>query len=136
MSDLARSLRFYCEGLGFREASRLSVSGAETDALLGLSDVKLEAVYLQRDGFVLELLHYAAPGVTGDRAPRAMNALGLTHLSLRVADIDRVVQQLAAAGGQPLEPTRIDNPRLGARAIFVLDPDGTRVELVESRLLA
>jgi hypothetical protein len=66
--------------------------------------VKLEAVYLQRDGFVLELLHYAAPGVTGDRAPRAMNALGLTHLSLRVADIDRVVQQLAAAGGQRSSP--------------------------------
>ncbi len=65
-----------------------------------------------------------------------MNALGLTHLSLRVADIDQVVTQLAAVGGRPLEPTRIHNQRLGARAIFVLDPDGTRVELVESEVLA
>jgi catechol 2,3-dioxygenase-like lactoylglutathione lyase family enzyme len=136
VSDLARSLRFYCEGLGFREASRLSVSGAEPDALLDIPDVKLEAVYLHRDGFVLELLHYAAPGATGDRAPRAMNALGLTHLSLRVADLDQVVTQLAAVGGRPLAATRIHNPRLGARAIFVLDPDGTRVELVESQALA
>ena len=136
VSDLERSLRFYRDGLGFREASRLSVSGAETETLLGLADVKLEAVYLQRDGFVLELLHYAAPGVTGDAQPRAMNALGLTHLSLRVTRLDEAVASLVAAGGRVLESTRIHNERLGARAIFVVDPDGTRVELIESRTLA
>jgi glyoxylase I family protein len=136
VSDLASSLRFYCEGLDFREASRLVVSGAETEKLLGLRDVTLEAVYLQRDGFVLELLHYDSPAATGDRAPRAMNALGLTHLSLRVADLDDVVARLVAVGGRVLAQTRIYNPRFEAHAIFVLDPDGTRIELVESAALA
>ena len=135
ISDLVPSRRFYCEGLGFREASRLEVSGAEPEALLELGEVRLEAVYLERDGFVLELLHYRSPSVTGDRAPRAMNALGLTHLSLRVAGLDDVVARLVAAGGRVLESTRIHNPRLGASAIFVLDPDGTRIELVESDAL-
>ena len=46
----------------------------------------LDLVYLQRDGFRLELLGYAAPGPVGDGAPRAMNALGFTHLSFRVDD--------------------------------------------------
>jgi catechol 2,3-dioxygenase-like lactoylglutathione lyase family enzyme len=132
VGNLARSLRFYCEGLGFREASRLEVSGAETDTLLELSGVRLEAVYLLRDRFCLELLHYAEPGAAGDGAPRAMNALGLTHLSFQVERLEDAVARLSGAGGRVLDHTRIDNPAIGARAIFVLDPDGTRVELVET----
>lgn len=132
VGDLSRSLRFYCEGLGFRETSRLAVSGAESERLLALDGVELDAVYLLRDGFCLELLHYRAPGALGDGAPRAMNALGLTHLSFQVRDLDACVGALAAVGGRVLSETRIDNRALGARAIFVLDPDGTRIELVES----
>ena len=42
VSDLARSLRFHCEGLGFREASRLEVAGAPSDTLLEPSGVHLD----------------------------------------------------------------------------------------------
>jgi catechol 2,3-dioxygenase-like lactoylglutathione lyase family enzyme len=132
VADLERSLRFYCDGLGFREASRLEVKGEPSDTLLELSDVELEAVYLLRDGFCLELLHYRAPGATGSAAPRAMNAVGLTHLSVRVASLDATAQRLAALGGRVLEQTRIDNPGLGALALFLVDPDGARIELVET----
>ena len=83
MSDLARSQRFYCEGLGFAEALRLEFAGEPSATLLELPGVRFVAVYLRRDELLLELLHYDAPGATGDRAPRAMNALGFTHLSLR-----------------------------------------------------
>ncbi len=132
VADLARSLRFYVEGLGFAERSRLEVAGEPSDTLLGLRDTRLEAVYLVRDGFCLELLHFRAPAARPDPggAPRAMNATGLTHLSLRVADVDAVAARLAALGGRALAETRIDNPELGASAIFVLDPDGARIELV------
>ena len=132
VSDLARSQRFYCEGLGFAEALRLEFAGEPSATLLELPGVQFAAVYLRRDGLLLELLHYTAPTATGDRAARAMNALGLTHLSLRVAGVDATVERLVALGGRPLEHTRIHNPELGARAIFMLDPDGTRIELFES----
>jgi catechol 2,3-dioxygenase-like lactoylglutathione lyase family enzyme len=132
VSDLPRSLHFYCEGLGFREVSRLDVAGEASDRLLELDGARVQAVYLERDGLRLELFHYLAPGVIGDGAARAMNAKGLTHLSLAVTHLDEVVATLAALGGSVLERTRIDNPVLGARAIFVLDPDGTRIELVQS----
>jgi catechol 2,3-dioxygenase-like lactoylglutathione lyase family enzyme len=132
VSDLARSRRFYCEGLGFSEALRLEFAGEPSATLLGVPDVSFVALYLRRDGLLLELLHYAQPGATGDGAPRAMNALGLTHLSLRVAGVDALVAQLVALGGRAIETTRIHNPALGASAIFVLDPDGTRIELFES----
>jgi len=132
VSDLARSRRFYCEGLGFSEALRLEFAGEPSATLLDLPGVDFAAVYLRRDGLLLELLHYTAPAATGDRAARAMNALGLTHLSLRVAGVDAIAERLVALGGRALEHTRIHNPALGARAIFVLDPDGTRIELFES----
>jgi catechol 2,3-dioxygenase-like lactoylglutathione lyase family enzyme len=133
VSDLERSLCFYRDALGFELESELEVEGEPSETLLRLSPVKLRAVYLVRDGVRIELLHYAAPGSVGDGSPRAMNALGLTHLSLRVDEIDASVSKLAAHGARVLKATRIDNPRLRAKAVFLTDPDGTLIELVETR---
>jgi lactoylglutathione lyase len=132
VSDLARSQRFYCEGLGFQPATRLEFAGEPSATLLGLPGVDLVAVFLRRDGLVLELIHYAKPAATGDPAPRAMNRLGLSHLSMRVAGADAVAARLVELGGRVLEQTRIENPELDAAAVFVLDPDGTRIELFDS----
>jgi len=133
VAELERSLAFYRDGLGFRERRRLEVSGEETETLLGVGGVDLVAVFLERDGVQLELLHYRSPGHRGAGEPRPMNALGLTHLSLAVDDLDAVVATLERAGARVLRATRVHNPELGANAIFVTDPDGTRIELVESR---
>jgi catechol 2,3-dioxygenase-like lactoylglutathione lyase family enzyme len=133
VSDLERSLAFYRDALGFRERSRLGIEGEIPETLLGLEPVALEAVYLERDGVRIELLHYASPGHRGGGDPRPMNALGLTHLSLVVADLDQAVEACERAGARALRATRVLNPALGALAIFVTDPDGTRIELVQSR---
>lgn len=133
VSHLEASLAFYRDALGFEPVSELSASGPETSTLLALPDASLRAVYLRRDGLVIELLHYGSPGALGDGAPRAMNALGLTHLSLRVPDLDSAIAGLEARGVNVLHATRIHNRELGAKAVFVTDPDGTRIELVESR---
>ena len=58
----------------------------------------VEAIYLERDGFRLELLHYRSPGHQGEAHPRPMNLLGFTHLSLRVADLDGIGAQIEAPG--------------------------------------
>jgi catechol 2,3-dioxygenase-like lactoylglutathione lyase family enzyme len=131
VSDCERSLRFYCDGLGFRRVRELEVKGEPSDTLLRLRDVELRAVYLVRDGVCIELLHYASPGYVGDGRARAMNALGLTHLSLAVEDLGAAAARLEAAGGRVLGETRIDVPASGTRAIFATDPDGTLVELVQ-----
>src|SRR5262245_1188305 len=84
VTDLQRSTRFYTDGLGFRMRSEFQTQGEPSDTLLQLRDVTLHAVYLERDGTRLELLHYASPGTVGDGATAPMNRRGLTHLSLRV----------------------------------------------------
>ena len=131
VADLAESLRFYTQGLGFRERHRLEVAGEHAERLLEIPGLDLEAVYLERDGVCIELLHYRAPGHVGDDAARPMNARGLTHLSLVTDDLDGDLDRLQAIGGRVLDRTRIDNPAYNSSVVFVLDPDGTRIELVE-----
>jgi catechol 2,3-dioxygenase-like lactoylglutathione lyase family enzyme len=130
VSDLESSLHFYRDLLGFSLRSELRVSGEPSRTLLRLAEVDLHAVYLERDGVCLELLHYAVPGAVGAGEPRPMNARGLTHLSLRVDDLDAVLAALRAGGTRVLEETLI-RPRPGAAAVFVCDPDATLIELVQ-----
>ncbi len=129
VSDMERSLRFYRDLLGFNYLSRLDVEGEPSNTLLELPNVKLRAEYLERDGTRIELLHYASPGAQGDGSTPPMNRLGLTHLSLRVENLERLLQELGGAGGRVLESTNVYNPDFRAGAVFITDPDGTRIEL-------
>jgi len=132
VSDWERSLRFYRDLLGFEYRSELQIAGEPSTTLLQLPDVELRALYLERDGTRIELLHYPSPGHRGDGSPRPMNQLGLTHLSLRVDNLAETLVQLKGAGVRILEPTHIDIPAFAAAAIFITDPDGTLIELVQS----
>jgi len=132
VSDWERSVRFYRDILGFTYLSELRVAGEPSNTLLQLDNVELRAVYLERDGTRIELLHYASPGHRGDGSARPMNQLGLTHLSLRVDNLAATLVDLEKAGVQILRRTHIDIPAFAAAAIFVADPDGTLIELVQS----
>jgi len=132
VSDLGRACSFYSQVLGFAEVGRLPLSGAMVDTLLGLADVNVEAVYLERDGFRVELLHYRSPGHRGEPRPRPMNLLGMTHLSLRVTDLDAMCARIEAAGGRILRETLQSNPVRQSRFVMATDPDGTRIELIEA----
>jgi glyoxylase I family protein len=132
VADLEGSLRFYCDGLGFRLRSELEIAGEPTETLLQLKNVDLHAVYLERDGMRIELLHYRSPGHVANDAPRPLNRVGLTHLSLRVDDLDGTLAALRRVGARVVEPSRIDIPAFEAAAVFVTDPDGTLIELVQA----
>jgi len=132
VSDLGRSVRFYRDALGFAERSRLDVAGADAEQLVGLSPLKLEAVYLERDGTRVELLHYESPGHVDAGAPSPLNRLGLTHLSFRVSDLAKAEEAISKLGGVVLEHSRIENERYRTKAVFALDPDGQRIELLEA----
>lgn len=129
--DLARSIRFYTEGLGFVEKSRLHIEDAPTAQMMGIPDLVLDAVYLDRDGVRIELLAYPRNGTVGPATARPMNQPGLTHFAVRVDDRDAMIGKLTALGGALISTSRIENPEFKARICYVTDPDGTRIELVE-----
>ncbi len=132
VSDWERALRFYRDALGFTYLSELQIGGEPINTLLQLDNVELRALYLERDGTRIELLHYASPGHQGDGRPRPLNQLGLTHLSLRVDNLAATIEQLKNAGATILDKSRIDIPAFEAGAVFVTDPDGTLIELVQA----
>ncbi len=132
VSDWKRSLVFYRDLLGFELVSVVAFAGEPSAPLLELADVAFRAVYLERDGVRIELLDFDAPGSEGNGEPRPMNELGLTHLSLRVSDLDALVERFEEASVRVLRGTRIDVPEARTAAVFVTDPDGTRIELVEA----
>lgn len=122
--DLARARAFYTGALGFEEALDLDVSGAQSAKLLRLPDsVGLRAVYLRRDGFVLELLAFSDPEPLAARE-RPMIEPGLTHVSVGVDDLDDACAAVVAHGGSILSESRL------ATAVFVADPEGQVIELL------
>ncbi len=132
VADLARSIRFYRDGLGFSEGPELTVEGEPTATMLDLpSDMRLDAIYLDREGFRIELLSYPKPGVIGEAKARPMNRLGLTHFALRVDDLDAAIERVEAHGGALVEGSRIRNDAFESDLCYVTDPDGVRLELVQ-----
>ena len=123
VADIARSRRFYEELLGFTFEREIEPPDDPSARLLRLAPpLGTRAVYLRRDGFVLELLHFA-------ERPKAWRARdvdepGLTHVSLSVDDLDGVLARVPDYGGEVLHDTNI-----GA-AVFIRDPDGQLVELL------
>jgi lactoylglutathione lyase len=123
-ADLDRALAFYTELLGFSVVHRMTVPDEAAGPLLGVEPpVGLEAAYLRRGSFVLELMQFHRPG--NPPAPhRVFNEPGLTHLSVSVADLDTAVVRATELGGEVVHrlPT----------ATMLRDPDGQLIELVDA----
>lgn len=120
--DLDRAVAFYTGLLGFAIERRLQVPDGAASALLGVDPpVGLEAVYLRRGPFVLELMAFHRPG-NPPWAERRFNEPGLTHLSLSVPDLDATVAAVEAHGGTVV--TLLTN------VAMVRDPDGQLLELL------
>lgn len=123
--DLPKVQQFY-EALGFREVNRLTVPDKLAAGLLGLeAPIGFEAVYLDNDGFVLQLLTFS--GYPAPEEPeRTMVGAGLTHLSIAVDDFPAAQAAVKASGGSV-----VADPG-GGFACMVRDPEGQLLELVHS----
>jgi catechol 2,3-dioxygenase-like lactoylglutathione lyase family enzyme len=123
VSDLDRSQAFYVGAFGFVPWRENDPPDSPTAQLLQLDPpVGLHASYLRLDGYVLELLSYR----DHDTKPghHAMDRVGLTHLSISVADIAAACTRVRELGGSVVESTDLGS------AVMVRDPDGQLIELL------
>jgi catechol 2,3-dioxygenase-like lactoylglutathione lyase family enzyme len=130
VTDLDRSLRFWCDGLGFELDERFDLTDTLApglaEALEVQAPVDLVSQMIVMGEWKFELLYYATPKPQG--APSATRGqLGFSHMSFWVDDVDAAAQRLVEYGGTILPTTR-SNP--GIPIQFVADPDGVRVELM------
>jgi lactoylglutathione lyase len=132
VSDLERSLAFYCEALGFEKAESHQI-GSEFAALMDLPKVAVTSQFIRRGPTAIELLAFEEPRPFGERTRRAVNQMGLTHLSFRVADVTAVAARVVEFGGSVVESSRtsIDLGGTELEFVYCTDPDGVRVELMD-----
>lgn len=110
VADLARSLKFYTQGLGMTvqlQKGRETMLGFGTD-----------------QGAMIILLSHADAG----RVPAITHGKGFDRLVLRLVDLPAVAARLRAAGATPGEMRDVSH---GYRMMLVTDPDGYTLELVE-----
>ena len=123
VTDLNVARKFYEELLVCTMERELQPPDDPSSKLLRLpKPLGMTAVYLRRDGLILELLHFA--GGTKPARERVMNEPGLTHISLSVDDVDAVCARVSAYGGDVLTDTNI------GYGVFIRDPDGQLIELL------
>lgn len=131
VSDLEASVRFYAEGLGF-EPGPCFESGDEVAGVSEVSPpVRMKSQYLTKESFRLELMAWETPEVHGSPS-LTRNQRGLTHLSFEVDDIAAAEADLLALGGVKLPDARVElDTEPVISLVFLTDPDGTRIELLQ-----
>ncbi len=112
--DPEASVSFY-EKLGFKEVGRLEIGTKATNVYMGLPD----------DGARLELTH------NHDRTEPYEIGTGYGHIAITCEDLDGTLAKLAADGIEPEKPPYTVSDG-GPRLCFVQDPDGYRIEILET----
>lgn len=128
VTDLDKALRFYCDGLGFEKAELHDIGPEWGPSLEVEGSFELDSQFIRLGALAIELLHYRSGGGVSGRPSARRNQVGITHLSFIVDDLDAVVARLVEHGGTLLPATRAS---IGVQLVFLADPDGTRVELMQ-----
>jgi catechol 2,3-dioxygenase-like lactoylglutathione lyase family enzyme len=129
VSDLERARRFWVDGLGFTPVTHLVVDGRSPTAVeLGLDELHTEGLFCERDGIRIQLQHQTRPPHVA--LPTVRQQLGLSHLGIRVDDMDEALERVAHHGGSVVEGRRHRNDALGSEVARITDPDGVRIELL------
>jgi catechol 2,3-dioxygenase-like lactoylglutathione lyase family enzyme len=132
VSDLERSLAFWQDVLGFEFSHRVHHTGTLAAEVTGVPGAEISLAVVKAPGHKIELLQYHAPPDRKKVALRPCDS-GFVHVGLVVDDLDLVLKKIATSGwkaaGQP--QTLTTGPNAGRRVIYVRDPDGMTIELIQ-----
>ena len=136
VADIERSIAFYEQLLGLELVARWTRDQEYIQDLVGYPGVELHvAVFrLPKTDACLEVLEYK----NVERSPvdpRTANP-GTAHLCLYVDDLEAVYDRLNDGGVEFVSSVQVPTagPSTGGRVVYMLDPDGIRIELLQTRL--
>ena len=129
VADLEKSLKFWCETMGFVVSRQMEESGPHIDAMMGLKDVRVTTAKLAApDGNLLELLCFHSHPDKQRWEGRPYS--GFTHIALTVKDLKETLHRLKLVGTSvPAEPQL--SPDGQVKVIYASGPEGVLLELVE-----
>ncbi len=131
VAKLDRSLAFYRDLLGM---TVLGLSGdEEVGDIVGIPGAQVRAADIDAgNGQVLELLEYSTG--SAEQPVHGPDTIGTSHLSLQVDELSSTLSRLAEAGFEPMgQVTALEDGGVweGCTVVYLRDPDGMIVELVE-----
>jgi len=140
VSDLEKSVRFYTEGVGFRELEGFAVD-ADVAAAAGLTDSKPLSIRVLAlgdgpDATKLKLMQVAGTAPRTGDTEFIHSHTGFRYLTIVVADTDAALARLEKLGVKPLARSPVALPAAlapGMHLTCVRDPDGNVVELIGPR---
>ena len=112
--DVERSIRFYCDLLGFEVVYRWPAEG------------DVEFAFLRLDPLGIGIAAHSAPGELLGRSP-VRGSPPRFELCIYADDVDRAASELSAGGARLLVPPA-DQP-WGERLLYVEDPDGNPIQV-------
>jgi catechol 2,3-dioxygenase-like lactoylglutathione lyase family enzyme len=132
--SLKDSVDFYVGMLGFEHVFSWNPRAPYIGVLTGYPNVDLHSTILKMPGVdvYLELLEYE--NVETKEIDHGNANPGIAHIAFFVDDVDAWYEELTRkeikSVSEPVTPTI--GPNKGGRAIYMIDPDNYRVELIQS----
>jgi catechol 2,3-dioxygenase-like lactoylglutathione lyase family enzyme len=129
--DFERSLNFYSGLLGLPVLEMMDVPGDGVRDLYGLDPEKNKvrlALLRTGNGACVELFEFKP--LAGEHQGVVWERPGITHFSFYVKKLPPVMERLRAAGVEFVTPVKTS---LGTDYVFLRDPDGNRVELLDMK---
>lgn len=133
VSDLERSVAFYRDLLGLQEVERHRLEGEGISNMAGKPGVVMEVVRLasaETPGVLLDLQQYLQP--PGSVSDAKLGDVGHSHICFGVGDIQAACRELRARDVELVsDPVAFHLSSGVLRVVFLKDPDGYVLELVE-----
>jgi catechol 2,3-dioxygenase-like lactoylglutathione lyase family enzyme len=133
VADLDRSIAFYRQLLEREPVARRLYRESYVAEVLGYDKIEIDTAFFELPGgAILELLEYRRP--MGRQVDMETANPGNAHLCLVVEDLEREFDRLSRVGvafrsDRPVEiPV---GPYQGGRAVYLRDPDGISIQLLE-----
>ena len=130
--NIERSLTFWRDVLGFELSHRAHHTGDLASEVTGVPGADISLAVLKAPGHKIELLEYHAPPERKRVNLRPCD-VGSVHVAFTVENLDAILSAIAAFGwrtaGNP--QTLKTGPNAGRRVVYVRDPDGTTIELMQ-----
>jgi catechol 2,3-dioxygenase-like lactoylglutathione lyase family enzyme len=133
VTDLERSLGFWRDVLGFELSHRAHQTGDFAAQITGVPGAEIVIAVLKAPGHKIELLEYRAPADRKQQPDARPCDAGSMHVALTVENLDALLEKMKACQWEPAgrPQTLTTGPNAGKRVIYLRDPDGCTVELME-----
>jgi glyoxylase I family protein len=128
VSDIDRSIRFYCDLLGMQLLRRGEFAQGAMDRITRLRGTRGRSAMLRAGGQHIELFEFAAPQPKAMASDREVCDHGITHFCIHVERVQEEYERLRAAGVE----FNCAPQAFGVMwATYGHDPDGNIFELLE-----